>query len=195
MIDTERGIIPQHVPQGVSLVTPAHNTNEQISESSPALSVMTDLRLITPFQICSSSSIDAANEKMIACGVRLLFVHDTHENLLGLITSKDVLGEKPLQFVVANSCAHDDVTVKDIMTPISKLEALPLAQIETATVGDIVSALRDCRRHHMLVLQQQDKCSCIRGIISLTQVGRLLGTEMTPSVRAQNFAQLNKALG
>ena len=194
MVDIERGIFPQGVTEGVRLVSPDRDPSKSITEKDSALRVMTDLKVVTPFQIEASALIDAANDKMMACGVRLLFVNDAQGDLVGLITSKDVLGEKPLLFVTRNGGTHHDITVKDIMTPLSKLEVIPLAQVERATVGDIVEALKDCRRHHMLVLQTQEGRNCVRGIFSITQVGRQLGVAISPSERAQGFAQLNKAL-
>ena len=81
------------------------------------------------------------------------------------------------------------------MTPLDKLEAIPLEQVKKARVKDIVAALKDCRRHHMLVLESCEDGNFVRGIFSITQVGRQLGTKINPSERASSFAQLNKALG
>lgn len=195
MIDVERGLHPQTVPAGVSLVTPADESAKNVIEGQPARDVMTDLKVVTPFQIESNASIEKINGKMIACGVRLLFVNDPQGALCGLITATDILGEKPLLYVTNNGGSRDDITAHDIMTPLSKLEAIPLSQVLNAKVSDIVAALKDCRRHHMLVLETHDNCKCVRGIFSVTQVGRQLGIEITPSERAASFAQLNKALG
>ena len=195
MIETNHRLNPSPVPTGINLVSPERDPEKKISEASPALNVMTDLKIIRPFQIEASASLDAINEKMIACGVRLLFVRDKQQTLVGLITSNDILGEKPLLFSANNSCSRHDIEAKDMMTPISKLEAIPLAALEEATVGDVVIALEASRRHHMLVLQQKDGRNCVRGIISVTQVARQLGKEINPSQRASSFAQLNRALG
>ncbi len=194
MSSTTSTLSPIKVPAGVGLVSPSRDPSKKIDEDAPATSVMTDLKVITPFQIDTNSTIDEANHKMVACGVRLLFVHDDKEQLAGLITSKDTLGEKPMLFVKDNGGKHSDITVKDIMTPISQLDAIPLEAVENATVGDIVSGLQNCKRHHMLVLQTRDDRTCIRGIISITQVGRQLGREICPTRIAEGFAELNKAL-
>lgn len=195
MIDIERGLHPTEVPAGVSLVTPADDSTKNVTEDQPARNVMTDLKVVTPFQIESSASIEQINSKMIACGVRLLFVNGPQGDLCGLITATDILGEKPLLYVTNNGGSREDITAHDIMTPLSKLEAIPLNQVLNARVSDIVAALKDCRRHHMLVLETRDNCKCVRGIFSVTQVGRQLGVEITPNERAESFAQIRKALG
>ncbi|MCK5814168.1 MAG: hypothetical protein KAH03_07905 [Cocleimonas sp.] len=195
MAEINHRLQPEQVPTGVNLVSPERDPSKRISESSPAISVMTDLRIINPFQIETSASLNAINDKMIACGVRLLFVHDQQGQLAGLITSNDILGEKPLLFATNNGCSRNDIEAKDMMTPISKLEAIPFADIEKATVADVVIALEDSRRHHMLVLQENEGRNCVRGIISVTQVAHQLGKEINSSQRAGSFAQLNRALG
>jgi len=194
MVAFERGIHPQAVPAGVTLFTPAHAAQKNVKENDPARDVMTDLRTVTPFQIESSASIEEINSKMIACGVRLLFVNDLDKHLIGLITATDILGEKPLLHVTHNGGTREDITAHDLMTPLNKLEGIPLSQVLNSQVSDIVDALKDCRRHHMLVLENRDDDKFVRGLFSVTQVSRQLGIEITPSERAESFAQLNKAL-
>ncbi len=195
MTEITHQLKPQPVPAGINLVSPLRDPDKRVSEDSPAISVMTDLKIIKPFQIEASASLSAINEKMIACGVRLLFVRNSQDELAGLVTSNDILGEKPLLFATNNSCSRNDIEAKDMMTPISKLEAIAFSDIEKATVADVVMALEDSRRHHLLVLQTKEGRNCVRGIISITQVSHQLGKEITPTQRANSFAELTRALG
>lgn len=194
-MNTDRGrLAPQRVPVGIELITPDKASAQVINEDSPAISVMTDLSVVTPFHIEPEALINDANSKMIACGVRLLFVLDKDEKLTGLVTSTDILGEKPMKFIAAHGGSYQDISVQDVMTPLEKLEAVPLEKIERISVGDLVDAIQNCRRHHMLVLESRNNRNSVRGIISITQVGRQLGRELCPSMRADSFAKLNKAL-
>lgn len=195
MIETDRGMQPQAVPTDVNLITPQQDSTQRVTESDPATRVMTDLKVITPFQTESNASLKSVNDKMIACGVRLLFVHDPQGNLSGLITANDILGEKPLLFVTNNGGTRDEIIAEDIMTPLNQLEAIPLDQVKKAHVADIVNALKECRRHHMLVLESTEDGNFVRGIYSITQVSRQLGIEISPNERATSFAEINKALG
>ena len=194
MIQQDRNLHPQQVPSGINLITPDDKSRKTISENDPAMVVMTDLKKVIAFQIESSASIDAINNKMMACGVRLLFVHDTQDNLVGLITSSDIQGEKPLLYVTQNGGTRDDIGAQELMTPLAKLEGFPLEEVKKSRVADIANALKECQRHHMLVLENREGDQFIRGIFSATQLSRQLGTSITPSYRAENFAQLNRAL-
>ena len=194
MIHAERGIHPKQLPNVVSLISPESGGKKLVSEHDPAIKVMTDLKVVKPYTIESSASIEAINNKMIACGVRLLFVNDPMGDLAGLITTTDINGKKPLLYVTHNGGRREDITASDLMTPISRLEAIPVKEVLRSHVSDIVFALEHCRRNHMLVLESNKEGKFIRGIFSVTQVGKQLGTQITPSIQANSFAELNKAL-
>ena len=87
-------------------------TNVQLSD--PAHFVMTDIKEVAPFSIEPTATIDNANAKMIACGVRLLFVTESNGDLVGLVTSTDIFGEKPVQFITKNGGTRNDILTQDI---------------------------------------------------------------------------------
>ena len=180
--------------QGVK-ISKRTNRPTNISLDDPASYVMTDLRDITPFSIEETASIDATNAKMIACGVRLLFVTDNDGVVLGLVTATDVLGEKPVQYVTEHGGKREDIMAKDIMTAQDKLDVLYMCDIEKSSVGHIVETMKMFRRQHVLVVENnQDGQQIIRGIISTSQISRQLGVPVESSIRADSFADLEKAL-
>lgn len=187
-------LIPEPVPANVILVSPDKASDKIITERSPATNVMTDLNIVKPFSISPDASIRETNDKMIACGVRLLFVLDSHGKLLGLITSNDIIGEKPMRYIAVHGGSHGELSASQLMTPLGKLEAVPLEQIKKITVGQLLKAVQDSKRHHMLVVETAGNQALVRGIISVTQIGRQLGIEVSPTLRATSFAQLNKEL-
>lgn len=188
-------LIPEPVPANVILISPDKASDKTITESSPAISVMTDLNVVKPFSISPDASIRETNDKMIACGVRLLFVLDSQGKLLGLVTSNDIIGEKPMRYIATHGGSHGDLSASQLMTPLEKLEAVPMEQIKRITVGQLLKAVQDSKRHHMLVVETVGGQPMVRGIISITQIGRQLGVEIAPTLRATSFAQLNQKLG
>ena len=73
---------------------------------------MTDLRRVGALTIGRSSPIAEANHAMITHGVRALFVVDDALRVAGIITSTDILGEKPLQLTQQRGVRHDEVLVQ-----------------------------------------------------------------------------------
>lgn len=160
-----------------------------------AESVFTDFKYIRPFSISATATIDQVNDKMIACGVRLLFVSDSGGILQGLVTYTDVFGEKPVNYIKEHGGKREEILAQDIMTPLAQLEALDESDVRKASVGDIVETIRSAGRQHMLVNEaQQDGGQLITGIFSSTHIEKLLGMKIELSSRANTFADLERAL-
>ena len=111
---------------------------------SPALDVMTDFNLVYPLTIKAEVSIDDALEHMKTSGVRLLLVTDETELIVGLITAKDIQGEKPVKVAEASRISRAQITVGMIMTSQQDVMAFNVISVRNAQVGtyrgDIESA-------------------------------------------------------
>ena len=51
---------------------------------------------------------------MVLGGVRSLLVSDDRQTVLGILTTTDILGERPLQRAEAWGMARNDLTVRDV---------------------------------------------------------------------------------
>ena len=170
----------------------------QIRPESPALEVMTDLTRVTPVTTRSLATVDEAERTMISRGVRALFVVDDDGAVLGLITSTDVLGERPIQLAQQRGIRHDEVIVREVMTPADRLEAMGFEDVRRARVGDVVATLKLSGRQHALVVESAPDAagSTVRGIFSLTQIARQLGLPARSAHDiAATFVALEAAIG
>ena len=174
---------------------PAQNM-ERVRIDAAALSVLTDLRQIPVATIDPEAPVDAANRFMIRRGVRLLLVSDDERRVLGLITSNDILGEKPVQFALERGIKRQEIRVRDIMTPSERLEVLHYADLVHAEVGHVVATLQRAGRQHALVsdLGTDGKTETVRGIFSASQIARQLGVAIPTTEVAQSFAEIGAAL-
>ncbi|NOZ54691.1 MAG: CBS domain-containing protein [Gammaproteobacteria bacterium] len=171
------------------------NRATDITPDHPAILVMTDFKDTTPFSIQGTASINATNEKMIACGVRLLFVTDHNDNLLGLVTATDVLSEKPVKYMKEHGGQYNEIMAQDIMIPKHDLDVLYLSDVEKSSVGNIIEAMKDLKRQHALVVEKNEAgVEIIRGIFSTAQIGRQLNITIEPVVRANTFADVERAI-
>jgi CBS domain containing-hemolysin-like protein len=168
----------------------------RVRRSDPALDVMTDLTRIQPVVIAPTATIAVANERMIAAGVRLLFVVAGDGRLLGLITATDILGEKPLRYLSEHGGTHEQILAQDVMTPRDRLETLAMADVARATVDELVDTMARVGRQHMLVVETDSATGTarVRGLFSTTQIGRQLGEVLGPYTRAVSFAELESAI-
>ena len=178
---------------------PAPSTLAPVQLDSAATEVMTDLRRVSAVTIDRDTSIDEANQTMIARGVRALFVVDQAHQVFGIITSTDILGERPIQFAREGGVRRGEVVVRDIMTPADRLEILDFHDVQRARVGDVVATLRLAGRHHALVVEAikgaPNSELTVRGIFSLTQIARQLGIPPQPIHDiARTFAEIEAVI-
>jgi CBS domain-containing protein len=161
----------------------------------PAVNVMTDLKRVEAVTVDPNLLIDEALQKMIHAGVRLLIVTDNKDQLKGVITARDIMGEKPVRYIAKERVGRNEIIVTHIMTPENQIEALSMDAIQKSCVGDIVETLRQAQRQHALVLDNDDHGRpVIRGIFSITQIGRQLGVNIPPTGLVQSFAELKTLL-
>lgn len=168
---------------------------EQSTFDSPALEVMTDLTQVAAVVIEPHATMELAHSYMMQRGVRMLLALDKDENLAGIITATDILGEKPVSLVRDQRVHYSDILVSDVMTPAARLDAFEMRHVAAAQVGNVVASLRESRRHHALVVQQgADGQPEIRGIFSLSQIARQLGVPLQLPDAAGSFAEIEAAL-
>jgi CBS-domain-containing membrane protein len=167
-----------------------------IKLADSAARVYTDFSLVRPFSVSAATPIDQIDAKMIACGVRLLFVTEGDAALQGLVTYSDLFGDKPVRYIQAHGGTRNEILAQDIMTPLVQLEALHRPDVEKSRVGDIVETIKAAGRQHMLVSDfSENGNQMITGLFSSTHIEKLLGVKIELSARAQTFSELERALG
>ena len=175
-----------------ALAQPAANP---VTLDSPALEVMTDLGKVAAATIEPSAPVTAANEYMISRAVRSLFVTAPDGHLVGLITTTDILGERPVRIIHARGISRNELLVSDVMTPLDSVVAMRIEDVRAAKVGHVVASLKQAGRHHELVAEKlpNGKLS-IRGIFSASQIARQLGVPLQITELARTFAEIEEAL-
>jgi hypothetical protein len=171
-------------------------TPAPVSLHDPAERVMTDFQHLLPLTIGGAASLGDANTKMIACGVRLLFVAASDGTISGLITASDILGDKPVRYLMRHGGQRDALRVRDLMTPTEQLEVVQYADVQRASVAGIVETLKLFGRQHLLVVAPAaDTAGArIRGLFSSTQIARQLGCDLEIGPPTHTFAACHQAL-
>ena len=196
MSSTYRPLNHLTLSRGARCTRPQQQFPERVRPDAPAMYVMTDLRRTVPFGITPDATVKQTNDKMIMVGVRLLFVVNGDQEVVGIITANDVLGEKPLKYVQHAGGTFDEVLVRHVMTPQECLQAIDFRDVTRSHVGDIVETLKHAGRQHALVVEvdEYSGTQSIRGIFSSTQIARQLGQEVVPTETARTFAEMGQAL-
>lgn len=167
-----------------------------IKLEDPATKVMTDLSSVVAVTISPSANLDEANDLMIKKKIKLLFVTDAKERIIGLVTYSDLQGERPILFQQSNGVPRSEVCILDIMTGIDNVDAIEWSVIKHSKVGDVFMTMKKLHRQHALVLDNSNPDAYqIRGIFSISKLSNLLGLEIDTTEVAHSFAEFGRVLG
>ena len=184
-----------HLDAGAGYFRPQQQLPNHVSGDDPALTVMTDLSQVTAYTTELATPLSTALDMMIRRRVRMLLVRDASGQIIGLITSRDLAGERPGRILAKAGGAWEDLLVADIMTLQPRLDVLRLEDVQAARVGDVLATLRQMNRQHALVVDNDPATGrpAVRGLFSLSQIGLLLGLDLDPAQRATTYAELEQA--
>lgn len=195
MQSTYRSLDSHPLPAGTTFRQPAPPAVPAVGYEDPAGHVMTDFRQVRAITVPSSVTMDYAHERMRANRVHLLLVTDEANVIVGLITSTDIEGEKPLMQMARLRVRRSELTVADIMTPRARIEVIEFADVARARVGHVVATLKAVGRQHAMVVDRDDAGRpVVRGLFAASQLNRQLGEQLQSTEIARSFAEVEMAL-
>ncbi len=168
----------------------------RIGLDDPATTVMTDLHHERPVIIRPQETLATAEKLMVNAGVRLLLVARDGGELAGLITYRDIIGEKAMTIATATRTPHDELGVGEVMTPANEIEALDRCAVERARVRELITLMRERGRQHALVIETvaADGSAQVCGTFSITRIGAQLGLKIDASGSIQSFAEIERLI-
>jgi CBS domain containing-hemolysin-like protein len=146
----------------------------EISEDSPCLNVFTDFKIHRPLVIESSTRAYLVEELMLKAHVRLKLVVEKDGHFLGVVALEGIQ-HPDLLMRIAAVYIRDCLMVSDVIRPKSTLNTLTFADIEQATVGEVIHFLHDYTYQHCLVIDTNS--NRVRGLISVSDIARRLKFE------------------
>ncbi len=167
---------------------------DRLTLDSRALSVMTDFAVVPAATIEAGVSAVEANNFMIRRGVRSLLVVDHAQRVVGIVTAVDILGERPMQIALERNVPHHEILVREVMTPVDRMEAVPADALFDAKIGHVVATLSKAGRQHALVVETSPAGDVVRGIFSLSHIASALGISIETTTVAGTFAEVEAAL-
>ena len=162
---------------------------QEVTEASPALSVFTDFKVRRPLILEPDTPAHEAEVFMLSAHVKLKLVVSDGNHFLGVVAMKDLRHPDFLTRIAA-VYNRENLKVVDIMRPRATLDALAYADLELATVGDIINSLQHYAHQHCLVV---DKASHrLRGILSVSDIAKKLKIKIELQ-HTSSFAELHLA--
>ncbi len=160
---------------------------------SPALDVMTDFMQTAPVTVPASLSVDEALELMKGQHVRLLFVVNDKGQFAGIITARDIAGSSVIAYSGQSGIARADVQVRHVMLSKAHIRGLTFEQISAASIGDVMLTMRGSGDQHVVVIDEgYAGVKRVRGVISASDISRLLKVSFEIMYEVKTFAEIEK---
>ena len=162
----------------------------QVTEDSPALSVLTDFKLNEPLVIDANAKAVAAVKMMLNADVWLKLVVDHNGAFLGIV-SRDDLSEQKIMEKVAEGYDRPSLMVSDLMRKRQLIKVFEYSELAYASVRDVIKTMTKFGQLDCLVVDRSKHH--IRGIISTTEITRKLNIPIYIQ-ELPNFGEMVKAL-
>jgi signal-transduction protein with cAMP-binding, CBS, and nucleotidyltransferase domain len=163
-----------------------------IDIDSSAYEIFTDFSHQQPMMLERTTPIDDALAMMKREHVKLKLVISVDETFEGVITLADLHSVKVMRATRATGLNRKDLTVAHVMTTKDHLHAIAISEFGRATVGAVLSTMKQYGEQHVLVVDTQEKCIC--GIVSANDIARRLQVPVYISERANSFADIYKII-
>ncbi|GEK11543.1 CBS domain-containing protein [Pseudoalteromonas peptidolytica] len=121
-------------------------------EQAPAHCLMHTLHLSLMQHIDENSSIDEAALVLTKTHRRASFVVDSQEKLVGMISNARLGSRYVLSMAEKRGCTRRDLTVNDVMIPLSELRQITLKQTSQAVVGKVLKTMEEAGHEFLLVI-------------------------------------------
>jgi CBS-domain-containing membrane protein len=163
--------------------------------ADPAIGLMTDLSHSPCVMADHRDALDPTLHTMVSAHVHMAFVTDVKERVIGLITTQDLQGERPLQRAMADHVRVTELTLEQLMTPVDQWPVISSAAAAHARIGDIVATLQEQSLRYLLVVDTVGGEPVLRGLFSARQLESALGVEIQADLHSRSFAELESTIG
>ncbi len=186
--------LPTRPIRDTVLALPHNDPHAQLTD--PAEAIFTDFRAAPCVVVPAGEPLESSLRLMQLAGVRMAFVTEAGGGVIGLVTAADLGGERPMQIAVASGRRREEIGVAEVMTPVPQWNAMAMAAVAKARVGDIVATFRATGQRYLIVTDSEEGAArlVVRGLFSASRAERALGHSIEGELRSRNFSELAAAL-
>lgn len=157
----------------------------------PATASFVDFERHRAPTISTYRSLGDARAEMEIFNLPVLLVTDIDKQVIGIITSEDILGERPVKLSQETRIPRSEIEVAMVMTPMHEILVIDSQDLLHAKIGHIIQTLRETTQHTLLV----SKDNKIQGFFSASIISNQLGTVIADVLsNAKSIAQLQHDL-
>lgn len=165
---------------------------ENLTKESSIMELFTDFNKVPPRIIEEDCLAIQIREVMKKEHVRMKIVVDADNHFKGILPLDCLTDEKINQKIINESFTKENLYVRNCMVQKSEIQALDFKEIQTATIADVLEALKNIGHKHCLVIDHEN--NHIRGLLSANDIARALKTKVISTSVGSSFIDVFKAL-
>lgn len=155
--------------------------------TSSALKVLNSFTKKDPLRAHYSTTIVDALKQTNSCCSDFILVVDNEDKLLGITSSADLQSSKIMILAQRLNLHREEITLHDVMTPLSSLAGVSLQSISYASIGD---ALQTMEHQGMMFLLVTSAKKEICGLISAREIAKKLHIPVNINPIANGFSEV-----
>ena len=144
---------------------------DKLSMATPAVEFFTDFEKTPPLVLDASTTAIDAKSMMENTHVHMHVVLNKREQFVGIISAEDLIDRKIVQ-KISEGYKRGEILVSDLMRCKKQLLALDIDEVERASIGEVITALKRYGQQHCLVIDPGTHR--IRGVFSVSDISRKL---------------------
>ncbi|MGX1113261.1 CBS-domain-containing membrane protein [Pseudoalteromonas sp. MBR-15] len=155
--------------------------------TSPALKVLNSFTSKDPLRAhYDTTVVNALKQTSNHCSDFILVI-DSEDKLLGITSSADLQSSKIMMLAQRLNLHRDEITLHDVMTPLSNLAGASLQSISYACIGDVLQTMEHQGMMFLLVTSKEHE---ICGLISARQIAKKLHIPVNINPIANSFSEV-----
>ncbi|MDV6315849.1 hypothetical protein [Idiomarina sp. HP20-50] len=164
----------------------SHHSNETLSWHDNALHVMDDFKTLSAVELSEGTLVSDAESAIKGAASRYACVKNRSEQMIGLLALRELHGRKATQVATRTQTNWRELSVKDLMIPLSALPQVQLSDLKKARIGDAAATLKASGRDFLVVINQDE----VYGVVSSLKVAELTGESVNVFHLPSTFAEI-----
>lgn len=140
----------------------------------PATAIYTDYSQKRCRIVSQSDKLEYAEYIMQRDSTHELVVENNDRQVVGILSTTDVMGPKALTAANKQRVHHDDLTVKAVMTPLDNTPVIDTGILVHAKVGNIIATMNNKKAKFLLVAKTSGEGHELCGLFSLVSISQQL---------------------
>ncbi|WP_150912292.1 CBS domain-containing protein [Marinobacter halotolerans] len=197
MSNPSRVLVPKS-PGDVFRLT-ACPEEESLTGDDPATQLLKDFTSHNPINIRSAMAFKEMKAKLCNSGATFAMVVNRSDEVVGLLTLKDLLGSLPLSLANQRGGSISDITAKDVMRPIWSLPAVRYGQLQELKVDQLAEIFNELHTDYLLVMEADlgeagSGEKSVRGLLSADDLNDQAGIRVDQRPRPESFSDIVHAV-